>query len=384
VIFICYRRDDSIESTSRIYEWLQQRLAKDYIFMDVSSVPLGVNWRQLAQQTIGSARLVLVIIGNQWLSKAPGQETPRIHQAEDNVRYEIETALGYRIPIIPILVQGAVMPSEYDMPPSLRPLADVNALPVRPALDFQTDMERLAEAIKTYIPNAPFRRGVKPATQRTSGWTTGVGALVAVLLLLSFAILGYLALSGRNPMGGSSQSGSGPQPTATPTPSPSPTPTPTPSPLNTVNWLYFTYPNPCDSSQQTISTTNGQGKTAGDFTIAIGTPVYGDVTHDGIWEALVPYQCVGADSFPEHVFVYTGTAEKPRLLGILPLASETITWSVDPHMMYVADDTIQLQGRGYSPTAAHCCPDLYVYNQYTWDGSRFVLKGHKADAILNP
>ena len=46
---------------------------------------------------------------------------------QDYVRIEIETALKYKIRVIPILVDGAQMPQSKDLPPSLAPLVYLNA-----------------------------------------------------------------------------------------------------------------------------------------------------------------------------------------------------------------------------------------------------------------
>jgi hypothetical protein len=63
-------------------------------------------------------------------------------------RVEIETALRQNIPIIPVLVGTAGMPSPEELPESIEPLAYRNAGMVRPGRDFRVDIERLIEAIR--------------------------------------------------------------------------------------------------------------------------------------------------------------------------------------------------------------------------------------------
>jgi hypothetical protein len=62
----------------------------------------------------------------------------------------VETALNRNIPVIPLLVRGAAMPTEEKLPPSLGKLAYRNAIPIRPDPDFHRDMDRLIEAISDY------------------------------------------------------------------------------------------------------------------------------------------------------------------------------------------------------------------------------------------
>lgn len=50
--------------------------------------------------------------------------------------------------VVPLLVQGAAMPAEAQLPPSLVELAYKTALPVRPDPDFKPDMQKLIAALR--------------------------------------------------------------------------------------------------------------------------------------------------------------------------------------------------------------------------------------------
>jgi hypothetical protein len=63
--------------------------------------------------------------------------------SRDFVRVEIELALRLDLPIIPVLVGGAKMPSERDLPESLADLAYRNGMELRPDPNFHKDMNRL-------------------------------------------------------------------------------------------------------------------------------------------------------------------------------------------------------------------------------------------------
>jgi hypothetical protein len=72
-----------------------------------------------------SATIMLAIIGPNWVD-ARDEKTGnrRIDDPEDWVRVEIERALAQKIPVIPVLVAGATLPSKSDLPQSLQPLLD--------------------------------------------------------------------------------------------------------------------------------------------------------------------------------------------------------------------------------------------------------------------
>ncbi|HAG77043.1 MAG TPA: toll/interleukin-1 receptor domain-containing protein, partial [Thauera sp.] len=82
------------------------------------------------------------------LTLAGADGRPRIDDTEDMVRLEVEMALARGQNVVPLLVQGARMPSAAQLPAPLAPLAYRNALPVRPDPDFRGDVLRLVEALR--------------------------------------------------------------------------------------------------------------------------------------------------------------------------------------------------------------------------------------------
>jgi hypothetical protein len=73
-------------------------------------MPLGVNFRTYLDGVISESSALLVVIGQKWLTCVNAAGGRRLDVAQDVVRLEIETAFARRIPIIPLLVQGASMP----------------------------------------------------------------------------------------------------------------------------------------------------------------------------------------------------------------------------------------------------------------------------------
>ena len=145
-------------------------------------------------------------------------------------------------------------------------------------------------------------------------------------------------------------------------------------PLTSVDWANFTYFSSCYQNTQPFHTKDGQAVN-GYIHFYVYPAKYGDVTRDGQAEAVVPYQCTAADSAGVRVFVYTGDAEHVRLIGDLP--SPDARGAIDNvTQITISDETLHLEGDGYSPGAPRCCPDLWIKTSYQWNGQAFVATQH--------
>jgi hypothetical protein len=133
-IFLSYRREDSSDISGRIYDWLRRRLPKEYLFKDVYSIDGGVNFVQKIDAAIRRCQIFLVIIGPKWL-------------CSENIQKEIEFAFQYKRKIIPVLVNGAVMPAADGLPPSVAQFAYLNSVNVRQDPDFPEDMAKLGKLL---------------------------------------------------------------------------------------------------------------------------------------------------------------------------------------------------------------------------------------------
>ncbi len=147
-IFISYRRDDSADITGRIYDRLVQHFGKDSIFKDVDSIPFGVDFRVHLQRVVEQCDAVLAIVGDQWLDVADETGKRRLDDLGDFVHVELEAALKRSIPVIPLLVKGARMPREDELPPDLKDFAYRNGTSVRHDPDFHGDMDRLIKSLE--------------------------------------------------------------------------------------------------------------------------------------------------------------------------------------------------------------------------------------------
>jgi TIR domain-containing protein len=148
-IFISYRREDSSYIANMIYEKLEQHFGVDSVFFDIDSIPLGTDFRKRISDSVGKCNVLLAIIGDSWINSVDNQGNKRLTNPADFVRIEIESALKRDIPVIPVLVGKARMPSTTGLPAGLQDFAFRNAAEVRAGRDLQQHLARLVKDIES-------------------------------------------------------------------------------------------------------------------------------------------------------------------------------------------------------------------------------------------
>jgi TIR domain len=137
-----------------LYDRLADRFGAGQVFMDVDTIELGVDFGEAINRAVAACKVLLAVIGPDWLTAADEQGRRRLDNPDDFVRLEIEAALDRDVRVIPILAQGAVMPGRDDLPESLARLARRNALFIRHE-SFRSDAGRLVTAIERVLAVVP-------------------------------------------------------------------------------------------------------------------------------------------------------------------------------------------------------------------------------------
>jgi lipopolysaccharide export LptBFGC system permease protein LptF len=127
-IFISYRRSDASGHAGRLYDYLKDYFGAERIFFDVDTIQAGTNFEQRITNELDNSDAALVLIGNQWLDIKDKEGNRRLDNPHDYVRFEVETAVGKNIPVIPVLLQGVQMPSANILPETLYDLSRRNAI----------------------------------------------------------------------------------------------------------------------------------------------------------------------------------------------------------------------------------------------------------------
>ena len=149
-IFISYRRQETSQQAGRLYDRLADRFGESQVFIDVATMEPGVDWREEIFRAVAACQVLLAVIGPGWLSAADERDSRRLDDPDDIVRLEIGAALARDVRVIPILVEGAVMPGRADLPGNLAGMIRRNALTIRNE-SFRDDAGRLVLAIEQVL-----------------------------------------------------------------------------------------------------------------------------------------------------------------------------------------------------------------------------------------
>jgi hypothetical protein len=125
-IVLNYRRDDTGGYAGHLYDALSERFGEEHVFIDIDKIRPGMPFAEVIDQAVGSADVFLALIGRRWLT-ATDAGGRRLDSPGDLVRLEIEAALEREVTVIPVLFQGAEMPSSADLPETLSRLAGIHA-----------------------------------------------------------------------------------------------------------------------------------------------------------------------------------------------------------------------------------------------------------------
>ena len=153
-IFISYRRDDAEGQAGRLFEDLEERFGKASVFMDVTGIEPGRDFRKVIEQQVASCGVLLAIIGKDWLTATDADGHRRLDDPADFVRLETAAALKRDIPVIPVLVRGARMPRAEQLPEVLADLSFRNSVELSHAR-WASDVHLLMNALLPHVDVSP-------------------------------------------------------------------------------------------------------------------------------------------------------------------------------------------------------------------------------------
>ena len=149
-IFISYRRDDSEGEAGRLFDDLVRAFGNDAVFMDVAGIKPGVDFRAAIEEHVASCGVLLAMIGPSWASITGADGKRRLEDPSDFVALEIASALRRGVPVIPVLVHDAKMPTPGLLPESLKDFSYRNSVEISHAR-WNSDVQLLVEALKSYV-----------------------------------------------------------------------------------------------------------------------------------------------------------------------------------------------------------------------------------------
>lgn len=145
-IFLSYRRQDSQSATGRLADHLEAWFGPERVFRDHEAIIAGEDFADAIRRAIDASTVVLVVIGPRWADARDAQGRQRLALADDFVRLEIEAALAAGLPLVPVLVEGALMPGAHQLPASLEAFSRCQAMELS-ELRWRYDAQRLCEVL---------------------------------------------------------------------------------------------------------------------------------------------------------------------------------------------------------------------------------------------
>ncbi len=147
-IFISYRRSDAAGHARALHRDLCARFEAPRIFFDRESIESGDVFPDRLKDGISASRVVLALIGPDWLEAKDAQVRRRLDQPEDFVRREIALALGAGKKVIPVLFDDTPPPPASKLPDEMNALAACDVLTLRGKnYEYETQLAELVRLI---------------------------------------------------------------------------------------------------------------------------------------------------------------------------------------------------------------------------------------------
>jgi class 3 adenylate cyclase/tetratricopeptide (TPR) repeat protein len=163
-IFVSYRRNDAPAHAGRIYDRLAERVGKDNVYMDLDSTVPGADFGDVIEQTIAQCDALIAVIGRDWVSALrPSRRARRADRSEDWVRREMAAALARNIRVMPVLVQGAKMPSSAELPDDIKGLARRHAIELSDTA-WSAQLGLLIDALPVATATSASAGGLQPSS----------------------------------------------------------------------------------------------------------------------------------------------------------------------------------------------------------------------------
>jgi TonB family protein len=172
-IFISYRRNDSQGEAGRLFDDLAKHFGENGVYMDVAAIEPGRDFRKAIEEGVTKCGVLLVLMGPQWVDAKDERGARRLDDPSDFVRIETASALKRDIPVIPVLVRNARMPSGAQLPDDLKELVYRNCIELTHAR-WKSDVQLLVDALRRLVGG-----GDKPAASAGAVRSGGPQAKVA-------------------------------------------------------------------------------------------------------------------------------------------------------------------------------------------------------------
>ncbi|GAB2869943.1 toll/interleukin-1 receptor domain-containing protein [Lentzea nigeriaca] len=168
-VFINYRRHPARDAfAATLHDRLASRFTSGNVFLDVTSIKPGERYPNRLRRHLDRADVVIAIVHPEWVRD--------LRSGLDWVRWEIEHAFAEGKTIIPLLLDGARMPTAQELPRSIREFAHLQAV--------DDDLDVLPDRI-----GDPLQRSTAVRQTPRRPWTGALAIIVAAVAFAASALL---------------------------------------------------------------------------------------------------------------------------------------------------------------------------------------------------
>ena len=188
-VFINYRRGGHSGVVDDLDAALAGHFGRGQVFLDRPSLLPGQRFADALAERVGDCDALVAVLHPGWADARHPSGARRLGDEDDWVRREIEWALAGGKFVLPVLLDGAEMPTAAELPDSLRALVGLNAPRLREA-HWSADLAVVIAALEGSVRAewqpvpAPEERGVRPGR-----WLGALTALLAAAVLVGVPAL---------------------------------------------------------------------------------------------------------------------------------------------------------------------------------------------------
>lgn len=153
-VFISYRHAGGMNHAQRLERGLKGAYPAMHVFRDETLLVPGVSFIDQIRDEIDQADVFLALVDATW---ARGGTRSRLHSRKDILRRELARAFEKHVTIVPVLLEGAQMPTDRELPAELEEFAQLHAQPFTEA-NFDRDLGLLQAAMTRIIVDKRVRQ----------------------------------------------------------------------------------------------------------------------------------------------------------------------------------------------------------------------------------
>ncbi|MBU0596386.1 toll/interleukin-1 receptor domain-containing protein, partial [Candidatus Bipolaricaulota bacterium] len=158
-LFINYRTEDTGPTASHLAAALTHLFGQERVFIDHRDIEPSEPWPDRIRAEIERATVVLALIGDRWISvQDPETGERRLDQEGDWVREELGESLSRGTVILPVLVDGAKLPSDRALSrlPTIKRLTESQAVTLHNRDRWEEDLRKIC----AFLERRGFQRQV--------------------------------------------------------------------------------------------------------------------------------------------------------------------------------------------------------------------------------